>query len=666
MLNFFDFLLIIITLGFLFYGTWRRVRLWRIGKPLARHDEPKERLISLFRFGIAQTRILKESYPGLMHLLIFWGFLLPFLVALLVAIGLMPGLPKALSYLLSLLLDLCGLAAIVGVILAIYRRYVQRPDRLDNLAQDSIGLILILAIILSGFTVASFRMATTGVGWTIASPVGSTLALAFQLRGDEANLIFYGIFRRIHLFCVLGFIAYLPFSKLFHLITTPLSIYFRSKEPKGALVAIAPEEFETAETFGVSQIDQFTWKDLLDLDACTRCGRCQDNCPAHLSEKPLSPKKVIQDLKRCMEEKSPLLLAKGSGEDGASGGQDGAEETPIQGEYVSDDELWACTTCRNCLEHCPVFIEQMPKIIDLRRYLVMMEARFPAEVTTVFKNFEVNSNPWGMGLTTRGDWCKELGVKTLAEDCDIEWLYYVGCSGSFDDRSKRVATAFVQLLQAAGIKFGILGQEEGCCGDSARRSGNEYLFQIMAQQNIEVFNAYEVKKIVTTCPHGYNTLKNEYPQLGGSYEVKHHSELIAELLAEGKLVLDAGAEERAIVYHDSCYLGRYNDIYDQPREILSKIPGASIREMERNRERGFCCGAGGARMWMEEHLGNRINEMRTDQALETKPSVICTACPFCLTMIEDGIKAKDMETPTPTMDIAELIEQLLKRRSEEK
>lgn len=666
MLNFFDFPLTIITLGILGYGIWRRIRLWRLGKPVDRRDDPPERWRSLIRFGVGQTRVLRETYPGLMHVLIFWGFLLPLVAAILVAFGFMPFLPRAFSFLLSLLLDLCGLAAILGVLLAGYRRYIQRPDRLDNTLQDGIGLSLILAILASGFLVESIRIATTHAHWSSASPVGSILALPFLSVADEANRVLVAIFRRLHLFCVMGFLAYLPFSKLLHIITTPLNIYFASHDPKGALVTIPPEEFETAETFGVSQIQEFTWKDLLDLDACTRCGRCQDNCPAYLSGKPLSPKKVILDLKRCLEEKAPGLLAGESGEgQNPEEGLGESDEKTLIGGYVTDDEIWACTTCRNCLEHCPVLIEQMPKLIDVRRYLVMMEARFPAEVTTVFKNFEVNSNPWGMGLTTRGDWCKELGVQILAEDSDVEWLYYVGCAGSFDDRSKRVATAFVRLLQKAGVSVGILGQEEGCCGDSARRSGNEYLYQMMAQQNIGVFNSYGVKKIVTTCPHGYNTIKNEYPQFGGNYEVKHHTELIAQLLADGRLFLNDKQTESKVVYHDSCYLGRYNDVYDPPRAVLSKIPGTSLKEMERNRQRGFCCGAGGARMWMEEHLGQRINEMRTEQALQVDPSIICTACPFCLTMLEDGIKAKDMETPTPVLDIAEIVERAILARDVE-
>lgn len=659
MLTLFDFLLVVTAIGILGYGTWRRVRLWRLGAPLELTGNRWERWGSLLRFAIAQTRVLREPYPGLMHFLIFWGFSIPLLVTFLVATGLMPFLPEGVSGLLSFLLDVCGVAAVSGLVLALYRRYGQKPDRLDNQPQDAACLILILAIILTGLLVEAFRISSTHALWSWASPVGSSIALPFMNMGDEANLVMYALVRRIHLFCVLGFLAYLPFSKLFHIVTTPLNAYFRPLRDKGALVPIPPEAFETAETFGVSQIEQFTWKDLLDLDACTRCGRCQDNCPAHLSGKPLSPKKIIQDAKRCLEEKAPALLARTGKEEDSSAGAGETEGKSLIGDYITDDEIWACTTCRNCVEQCPVLIEQMPKIIDMRRYLVMVESRFPKEVTAVFKNFEVNSNPWGMGLTTRGDWAKELGVKTLAEDPDVEWLYYVGCAGSFDDRSKRVTTAFVKLLQRANVRFGILGQEEGCCGDSARRSGNEYLFQIMAQQNIEMMNGYQVKKIVTTCPHGYNTIKNEYPQFGGNYEVKHHTELIAQLLEEERLIIPPSGQGMRLVYHDSCYLGRYNDVYDAPRKILSKLPGASLHEMSRNRQRAFCCGAGGARMWMEEHHGRRINEMRTEQALELSPSTICTACPFCMTMIEDGIKAKDMETPVPVLDIAEIIEKAI-------
>ena len=408
-------------------------------------------------------------------------------------------------------------------------------------------------------------------------------------------------------------------------------------------------DFETRETYGVANIPEFTWKQLLDLDACTRCGRCQDRCPAYLTEKPLTPKKLIQDLKNHLQKERPMLLGNGNGKEARA-------LTPIMGNAITDDELWSCTSCMSCMEQCPVFIEQVPKVVDLRRYLVMMESSFPPEVAGVFKNMEVNSNPWGIGLAKRGDWAKALGVKILSEseDKDIDVLYYVGCSGSFDDRNKKVAASFVQILQAAGVRFGILGAEEKCCGDSARRMGNEYLFQQLAQENIAAMQQYGVKTVVTTCPHGYNIIKNEYPQLGGVFQVYHHTEFIARLVAEGRLKLTNTINQK-LTFHDSCYLGRYNSIYDQPRKVMATIPGITLHEMDRNRERSFCCGAGGGRMWMEEHLGTRINHSRFEDAVKTKADMIGTACPFCLTMLEDATKDKEMEESIRVRDVAELV-----------
>jgi Fe-S oxidoreductase len=400
---------------------------------------------------------------------------------------------------------------------------------------------------------------------------------------------------------------------------------------------------------------EFTWKQLLDLDACTRCGRCQDRCPAYLTEKPLSPKKLIQDLKTHLQKERPILLGNGKEKEAQA-------LTPIMGNAITDDELWSCTSCMSCMEQCPVFIEQVPKVVDLRRYLVMMESSFPPEVAGVFKNMEVNSNPWGIGLSKRGDWAKALGVKILseAEDKEIDVLYYVGCSGSFDDRNKRVATAFAQILQAAGVRFAILGPEEKCCGDSARRMGNEYLFQQLAQENIAAMQQYGVKTVVATCPHGYNIIKNEYPQLGGVFQVYHHTEFIARLVAEGRLKL-ANPVNQKVAFHDSCYLGRYNSIYDQPRTVMTTIPGITLREMERNRERSFCCGAGGGRMWMEEHLGTRINHSRFEDAVKTGAGMIGTACPFCLTMLEDATKDKEMEESIKVRDVTEVVLESLQK-----
>ena len=463
------------------------------------------------------------------------------------------------------------------------------------------------------------------------------------------------LFWRIHFFLVLGLIAYLPYSKLFHIVSSTLNIFLRTGGPKGELLPIT--DFETAETYGVTTINEFTWKQLLDLDACTRCGRCQDQCPAYLSEKPLSPKKIIQDLKNHLKAEGKILL----------GGNDkeGGEHplTPIIGNAVIADELWSCTSCMACMEQCPVFVEQIPKVADLRRYLVMMESSFPSEVAGVFKNMEVNSNPWGIGWARRGDWAKALGVKVLseAEDKDVDILYYVGCSGSFDDRSKKVAVSFVRVLQAAGINFGILGAEEKCCGDSVRRMGNEYLFQTLAQENIECMKKYGVKKIVTTCPHGYNIIKNEYPQFGGNYEVYHHSEFIARLMGEGRLKL-VNSIDQTITYHDSCYLGRYNTIYSEPRKVINDIAGTILIEMDRSFERSFCCGAGGGRMWMEEHLGKRINHLRFEDAIKTKATMAATACPFCLTMIEDASKDKGIEESFKVRDLAELVLEAMEKK----
>ena len=472
---------------------------------------------------------------------------------------------------------------------------------------------------------------------------------------EGSAVFFHHLFWRIHFFLVLGLIAYLPYSKLFHIVSSTLNIFLRSTGSKGELATIT--DFETAETFGVTTINEFTWKQLLDLDACTRCGRCQDQCPAYLSEKPLTPKKIIQDLKDHLQKEGKVLLG-GNDKEGRENSL-----TPIIGNAVTADELWACTSCMACMEQCPVFVEQIPKVVDLRRYLVMMESSFPSEVAGVFKNMEVNSNPWGVGWASRGDWAKALGVKVLsdAEEKEIDILYYVGCSGSFDDRSKKVTVSFVKVLQAAGINFGVLGAEEKCCGDSARRIGNEYLFQTLAQENIECMKKYGVKKIVTTCPHGYNIIKNEYPQFGGDFEVYHHSEFIASLIRERKIKLKHSIDH-TITYHDSCYLGRYNAIYSEPREIIRNIPGTKVVEMEPSFERSFCCGAGGGRMWMEEHLGKRINHLCFEYALTIGATIIGSACPFCLTMLEDATKDKEMEGSVKVRDLAELVLEAMEKK----
>jgi Fe-S oxidoreductase len=435
----------------------------------------------------------------------------------------------------------------------------------------------------------------------------------------------------------MGAIVYIAlcWNRLWHIVVATLNIFFRNLEPRGALKSI---DLEQTETFGAAKISDFSWKHLLDLDACTRCGRCQDNCPAYLSGKPLSPKKVIQDLKTNLLERA------------ASG--DGGRE--LIGEVVGEDEIWNCTTCYACQEVCPVYVEPMVKLLEMRRNLVLERASIPETAEGALKSLEARGHPWRGTALSRTDWAQGLEVKTLAEESDIDILFWVGCTEALEERSTRVAQAIARILRLAGVNFGVLGVEEVCCGDPARRLGNEYLFQLQAQSNIELLENYGVKRIVTGCPHCYNTLKHEYPQFGAGFEIIHHTEFIADLLKEGRLgALKGGG---VVTYHDSCYLGRYNDIYEAPRQILNHLPGIRLVEMAPNLERGFCCGAGGGHLWLEEQrVGERINQMRTEQALASGAEVVATACPYCLQMFEDGIKSKEAEERLKVMDIAELV-----------
>ncbi|GAW93114.1 heterodisulfide reductase-related iron-sulfur binding cluster [Calderihabitans maritimus] len=654
------YLLMLVAFAVFGYGVYQKSRYWRLGKQENRFDNIGERIKTVLVHAFGHKRILREAYPGIMHFAIFWGFVIFFLGTLVVALQADLGLEiyhGSLYLGLSFLLDIFGIAAIVGVLMALYRRYILKPERLDTNLDDGISLLLILAILVTGFILEGLRIAATGDPWAAYSPGGWALAAVFSGLATGVQSGLHKFFWWFHLLLAFGFIAYIPYSKLFHIITTPANQFFASLRPKGELDKLDLED-EEAESFGVEKLEDLTWKDLLDTEACTRCGRCQDNCPAYLTQKPLSPKQMIQDLKAHLYEKGRILLPQKQGVDSGAGETEAAVAgeaagRQLIGEVIEEDAIWSCTTCRSCMEQCPALVEHVPKTIGLRRYLVLMESKFPSEVQLVFRNLENNANPWGVGWANRADWAKELGVKVLSENDSAEILYWVGCAGAFDDRNKKVAAAVVKLLQAAGVNFGILGTEEKCCGESARRIGNEYLYQMLAEENVEIMKNYGVKKIITHCPHCYNTLKNEYPQFGGDFEVVHHTEFIAQLLAAGKL--RAGEADVTVTYHDSCYLGRYNDVYLAPRQVLQSIKGLRLVEMERNHERSFCCGAGGGRMWMEETLGSRINEMRTDEAIATGAEWVITNCPFCLTMLEDGLKAREKSENMKVMDIAELL-----------
>ncbi len=633
MLTIIDPLLVVIALTICTVGLVRRSKLWMIGRENDAPEVSGPRLKDFIVNGIFHGRILRDAYPGLMHLFIFGACLIPILVILSVQVNIL--WPEAFGSAASFILDIVGLLGLVGIALAAYRRYIIKPDRLsDTRGEDAVAIIWVLAIILIGFCIEGLRISITGTGGASA-PVGAVFSFIFSILPQGLQVTLHSLLWRIHFFLVIGLVAAIPYTKFLHIITSAVNIFLRKYGPPGTFPYI---DFETAEQYGCANLEEFTRKQLFDLDACTRCGRCQDNCPAHLSEKDLSPKKLLQDMKAHMEEK----------------GAGGAEGKMVIGDVIEHEVIWDCTMCLNCTEHCPVYDTTVDKTIEMRRYLVMTDPNFPSEAQGVFRNMENNSNPWGVGAHTRAEWAEGLDVKTCADGEEFDILLYPGCAGAFDDRFKKVATAIVKILQKAGIKFAILGAEEGCCGDSARRLGNEYLFETLAQTNVATMNNYNVKKILTICPHCLNTLRHEYPKYEGNYEVVHHTEYLQQLIQQGKIKLNGSADMK-VCYHDSCFLGRYNEVYKQPRNVLTAVKGISLVEMDRNRTRSFCCGAGGGRMWLEEDKGKRINEMRTDMALEKNPDVIATACPYCMTMLDDGIKSREKEETVKSLDIAEII-----------
>ena len=659
------FILTAVAMAIFVYGIYQRWTLWKaMGKEEIRWDELPARIKALIINGFLQIKTWKDAYPGIMHGLIFFGFFVLIFGAAFDAGEFHITEPllgwsfnRGNFYLgFAFLMQAFGLCVLIGVLMAMLRRYVIKPERLaykgksDNTADDAIALLFILGIVVTGFLISALRIRVTyqETPWESVRFVSWGIA-TYALAGVETStaLTLHKVMWWTHTFIVLGFIAYIPYSRLLHIITTPANHFFASLKPTGYIEPI--RDIENQESFGVSKLEEFTWKQIFDSDACTRCGRCQDGCPAYLTGKHLSPKKLVQDIKTHWLEIAPAAIkAKVAAVPAAEGAEAAAPVAEaaegaapgkaLLGDVVSMHELWDCTNCMYCVENCSASIEHVQKIIDMRRYKVLTEADFAPELQLTYRNMENNSNPWGIGAHMRADWAKEMGIKTLAEDPNVEYLFYVGCAGSFDDRGKKISVAFAKILQAAGVSFGILGTEEGCCGDSAMRGGNEYLFQSQAQANIEIMNGYGVKKIIAICPHGYNCIKKDYPNFGGNYEVYHHTEIIADLIAKGKIKLTK-SQDGIFTYHDSCFLGRYNKVYDQPRAILNAIPGMKLAEMDRNLSKSFCCGAGGARMWMEEE-GERINNARTDQAIATNASTIAVGCPFCLTMLSDGIKDK--------------------------
>jgi Fe-S oxidoreductase/nitrate reductase gamma subunit len=662
------YLLFVLALVAFGYGVYQRVKLWKLGSSENRWGDAWQGIKNIFVYSLVQKRVLKEGYMGIMHLSLFVGFLFLAFATAIITLQADLGLQIFKGYLyifIKITSNLFGLAAVIAILMAAYRRYIVRAKEMNNKPDDAITLLLIFVILITGFVIEGVRMAADPGPYDIYGFAGLWLAPAFRAMLSVAQLeVLHRGLWWFHLVLAMIFIGYMPYSKMFHIVLAPVNHFFRKQGPLGVPTLIDFED-ESLEKYGVSSLRELSWKTLFNTDVCLRCGRCQDNCPAYLSGKHLNPKQAIQDIRGLMEEEGAAIaqLKKTGGVTEAACATDGGGSCTEQissrtlvGDVIPEADLWACTTCRACEQSCPVFVEHVDKTIDMRRHLVLDESRFPSQATLAFRNMEGKGNPWGLPRNTRGTFLTDMGVQTIAENPTAEILYFAGCSASYDARNQKVAAAVVTLLRAAGVNFAILGNEEDCCGDSARKLGNELLFQSLASGNIETMKGYGVKKVVTACPHCFNMMKNEYPQLGGDFEVVHHTTFFKELATQGKLKLGKAAG-KTVTYHDSCYLGRYNNIYNDPRELFKTV-GLNITEMERHGEKGFCCGAGGGAMWLEEHEGDRINFMRTDQAVAIA-DLVGTACPFCLTMINDGIKARELTESKKVMDIAEILAEVL-------
>ena len=668
----------LIAMAAIVWALYRRSRIWRLGAPNTDAGPWGPRLRAGLRTfmvdSVAHRRFVRrERYPGLMHFLIFWGMLVLLIATTLDAIEF-----NAREYLdlhlatadlkveRELVWDLGGVMLIVGVAMAAYRRYVVRPPRLNTMLENGVLLALLLAMALSGFALQSLRLAATELdpasglynpdwarwsffSWVIAK---GFLGVGFTTHGMEVTHFALWWAHAALMSATFVYAAW-RFGPLMHIFVSPWNLVMRSSvtRPKGALRSMG--DLDTLDAFGARDITQLTTKQLLDYDACTNCGRCQDQCPAFRSGKTLSPRKLIQDAKSYMLERAPALLST------AKGDEPPPPERSMVHDFVGVEALWACTTCGACMEACPAFVGHIDSIIDMRRYLTMEETLVPETAMDAMTSIEQRGHPWRGTQATRTDWMKGTGAVTMAEDPDHEVLLWVGCTSALNGRNQSTVRAMASVLKVAGVRYRVLGSEETCTGDPARRMGNEYLFQMQAEQNIETLTSYGVKKVLTLCPHCFNTMKNEYPQLGGNFEVVHYTEFVAQLVREGR-IKPVGSVYTTLAYHDSCYLGRHNDIYDAPREIARAIPGLTLVEMPdgASRERGFCCGAGGGHMWMEEE-GTRVNHIRTDQFLETGADAVGVSCPFCMQMMEEGIDAKGAGDNKSAKDVLELLAESL-------
>jgi Fe-S oxidoreductase/nitrate reductase gamma subunit len=626
------------------WGWARRVALWRRGGPEARFDHLDVRLGRLLVHALGQARTLSQAYPGVMHAIMFWGFLALFIGTVLATIDwditlplfdykLLKG-PFYLGY--ELVLDMFGLFFVIGLGMAVWRRFVARPVRIDPTARFAGVLLVLLVINVSGFVMEACRLGAVRPAWAPWSPVGWALAEAMLGAGmsESALRATHLAVWLFHAVLSLAFVAAVPFTYFHHLLTTPLNIFFAKLGPRGEIPKI--ENLEEAESLGISRLEEFSWKRRLDFDACVECGRCQEACPAYLSGTPLSPKRIIVTLKRHMH---------------------GALPGPIHGALIGADELWACTTCMACVQECPAFIDIVDTIVDLRRYLTLSEGALPSTAPQSLQNIQRAGNPWGLAPGERLAWAQGLEVPRLEPGREVEYLYWVGCSASYDRRNQAIARAVVKILNAAGVSFAVMA-EERCHGEVARRLGEEYMYQTIQRENVETLGQYRFRKVLAHCPHCFNTIKNEFPQFGGTYEVVHHSQLIEELLRTGR-IKPARPLDKRVAFHDSCYLGRYNGVTGAPRAAARSVPGLRLVELPRNGMRGLCCGGGGGHMWMEVKAEKRVNVIRVEEALAAGVDVVGVGCPFCLAMVDLGRKVTGAEDRLAVKDISELVAESL-------
>ncbi|MDN4592826.1 heterodisulfide reductase-related iron-sulfur binding cluster [Polycladomyces subterraneus] len=660
--------------GYAFYlfarVVYSRYTYVKLGKPVDWQADLRTRLNEVWVNVFGQKKLLKDKKSGIMHVVMFYGFIVIQFGAIDLFIkGLAPGyhLPVPAYPVFTLIQEITVFAVLLATGYAFYRRFIEKLPRLKRNWKAGLVIWFLTGLMLSILLSAAFEHVWHPghlAAWS--TPISSLITAPFASLSPQVGEVGFYVFWWLHALILFSFLVYVPQSKHFHLLVAPINVFLKRQDPPSKLKPIDFED-ESAESYGVGKVEDFTQKQLIDLYACVECGRCTNMCPAAGTGKLLSPMDLIVKMRDHLTAKGAAITSRApwmpafafSGANEAVMEAAAGQETyPVNliGDVITEEELWACTTCRNCEDACPVANEHVDKIIDMRRYLVLTEGKMNAEITRTFQNIERQGNPWGLSKKERDRWREGLDVPvpTVKEEKDFEYLLFVGSMGSYDNRSQKITQAVAKLLHHAGVKFAILGNKEKNSGDTARRLGNEFLFQQLATENIALFEKHNVKKIITIDPHAYNTFKNEYPDFGLQAEVYHHTQVLADLIRQGRLKPTKEVKER-VTYHDSCYLGRYNGEYSAPRFILQSIPGVELVEMERNRENGMCCGAGGGMMWMEETTGVRVNVARTEQALAVNPSVIGSACPYCLTMMSDGTKAKEVEDRVKTMDVAELL-----------